>query len=114
MIRCKNSNSVVAAAGLAGLSVLFGLCGTCAYSRIGTIFMSLLAALATVITLVVWVIEMVVFGVARDKYRDEGVPSQYGSGNWITLAAVVVLLCGFCVGVCGVFGRYRSRKTATY
>lgn len=65
------------AAGLAGLAVIFGLCGA-AYSRVGTIFMSLAAALATLCTLVVFIIDMVLWGIARNRIRDQGAQANYG------------------------------------
>jgi hypothetical protein len=65
------------AAGLAGLAVIFGLCGS-AYSRVGTIFMTLTAALATLLTLVVFVIDMVLWGIARNRIRDQGAQANYG------------------------------------
>jgi len=102
------------AAGLAGLAVLFGICGA-SYHRAGTVIMTLCASLATIITFIAWVIDMVVFGIARNRYRSAGIPAQYGNANWLTLGAVIALILGFCVGVCGVFGRYRRRTTtATY
>jgi len=101
------------AAGLAGLSVLFGLCGA-SYHRAGTIIMTLFASLATIITFVAWVIDMVLFGIARNKYRDQNTPAQYGNACWLTLGALVALLLGFCVGACGVFGRYRRRGKDAY
>jgi hypothetical protein len=72
----------VVAAGLAGLSVLFGICGA-AYHRSGTIIMTLLAALATLVPLVIFVIDMVLFGIARNRLRDNGIPAQYGNANWL-------------------------------
>jgi len=97
------------AAGLAGMAVLFGLCGAAARHRAGTVFMTLLAGLAALITLVAWVIDMVLFGIARHRFRDDGVPAQYGNANWLTLGALVALLLGFCASACGVFGRYGGR-----
>lgn len=108
---CRNL-PLFAAAGLAGLSVLFGLCGA-SYHRSGTILMTIFASLATIVTLVAWVIDMALFGIAKNKYKDQGTPAQYGNANWLTLGALVALLLGFCVGICGVFGRYRKRRSAT-
>ncbi|KAF4598035.1 hypothetical protein EYR38_006429 [Pleurotus pulmonarius] len=99
------------AAGLAGLAFLFGLCGA-AYSRFGTIMMTLLSGLATIITLLIWIIDMVLFGIARNRFRNQGATAQYGNANWLTLGALVALILGFCVSVCGSFGRYRRRKDA--
>ncbi|CAE6437345.1 hypothetical protein ACGC1H_004426 [Rhizoctonia solani] len=98
------------AAGLAGLAVIFGLCGA-AYSRVGTIFMSLAAALATLCTLVVFVIDMVLWGIARNRIRDEGANANYGNANWMVAGALAALLLGFCSSVIGSCGRYRRRGT---
>ncbi|KZV85811.1 pali-domain-containing protein [Exidia glandulosa HHB12029] len=100
------------AAGLAGLAVIFGLCGA-AYSRIGTIFMSISAALATLVTLVVWVIDMVLWGLARNRINGHtGAHATYGNANWLVLGALVSLFIGFCAGTVGICGRYRNRRTA--
>ena len=96
------------AAGLAGLSVLFGLCGL-GYHRAGTVIMSLLAALATLVTLVAWVVDLVLWGIARNRIRDNGGSAMFGNANWLTLGALVALFLGFCAGCCGSFGRYRRR-----
>lgn len=97
------------AAGLSGLAVLFGLCGA-SYHRSGTVFMSLIAGLAFLCTLVVWVIDMVLWGIARNVLRANGVSAQYGNANWLTLGALVALFIGFFTGACGVFGSYRRRR----
>jgi len=99
------------AAGLAGLAVLFGLCGA-AYSRVGTIFMTLTATLALLVTLVVWVIDMVLWGIARSRFRDVGARAQYGNANWLTLGALVALILAFCAGAIGSCGNYRRRRAA--
>ena len=75
--------------------------------------MTLSALLAFVVTLVAWVIDMVLWGIARTRIRDldavSGVSltAQYGNANWMTLGAVVALARSFCAGICGSFGRYR-------
>jgi hypothetical protein len=99
------------AAGLAGLGFLFGLCGA-AYHRAGTVLMLLATALALIVTLVVWVLEMALFGIARDRFRDQGVPASFGNANWLGIAALGSLAIGVCASTCGVFGRYRRRKDA--
>ncbi|KAI0745508.1 pali-domain-containing protein [Earliella scabrosa] len=101
------------AAGLAGFSVLFGLCGA-AYHRVGTIFMTLVSALAFLVTLVAWVLEMVLFGVARNHMRDAGFDATWGNANWLVLGALVALFLGFFASLCGSFGRYSGRHRATY
>ncbi|KAK1217498.1 hypothetical protein PQX77_019849 [Marasmius sp. AFHP31] len=98
------------AAGLAGLAVLFGICGA-GYHRAGTVLMTLLSGLATIITLIVWVLDMVLFGITRNRFRDNGIPAQYGNANWLVLGALVALLLGFCSSACGIFGSYRRRGT---
>ena len=97
------------AAGLSGLAVLFGLCGF-AYHRSGTVFMTLVSALALLVTLIAWVIEMVLFGVARDHMRDRGIDARWGNANWLVLGALIALFLGFFASACGIFGSYR-RKT---
>lgn len=99
------------AAGLSGLAVLFGLCGA-GYHRAGTVFMALVSALATIATILAWVVDMVLFGIARTQFRDQGWAAQYGNATWMTLAAAVALLIGFCTSACGVFGHYRRHRTA--
>lgn len=74
--------------------------------------MALAASLALIVTLVVWVIDMVLFGLARKSFRDQGIAAQYGNANWMTLGALVALLIGFCAGACGSFGRYRRHREA--
>ena len=99
------------AAGLAGLACIFGLCGA-AYSRIGDIFMSLSAALATLVTLVAWVLEMIFFGIMRNRvnaHAPAGYHATFGNANWLVLGALVSLFLGFCSGIFGACGRYRRR-----
>lgn len=74
--------------------------------------MTLVAGLAALTTLVAWVIDMVLFGIARSRYRDAGLPAQYGNANWLTLGALVALLLGFCASACGIFGGYGRRRNA--
>ena len=96
-------------AGLSGLAVLFGLCGA-AYHRAGTVFMTLVSALALLVTLIAWVIEMVLFGVARDHVRDRGDVANFGNANWLVLGAFVSLIFAFFSSACGIFGSYRSKR----
>ncbi|CAL1707060.1 unnamed protein product [Somion occarium] len=98
-------------AGLSGIAFLFGLCGF-AYHRAGTVFMTLVSALALLVTLVAWVIEMVLFGVARDRIRDRGLEANFGNANWLVLGAFIALICAFFASACGIFGSYRSRRAA--
>ncbi|KAH9484928.1 hypothetical protein JR316_0001831 [Psilocybe cubensis] len=98
------------AAGLSGIAFFFGLCGAANFHRSGAIMMTLFSCLALLTTFVAWVIDMILFGIARQRYRDAGEESQYGNANWLTLGALVALLLGFCTAACGSFGRYRSRR----
>lgn len=97
------------ACGLAGLAFIFGLCGI-GGTRFGTVMMTLMSALAAIVTLVAWVIDMVLFGIARLHYREHGTSAQYGNANWLTLGALVALTIGFCASACGIFGRYHRRR----
>lgn len=101
------------AAGLAGLAFLFGICGA-SYHRAGTVVMTLLSGLALLTTFVIWIIDMILFGIARERYRNDGTFAQYGNGNWLTLGAFVALLLGFCTSACGIFGHYRRRRNVAY
>jgi len=101
------------AAGLSGLAFLFGICGA-SYHRSGTVLMTLLSGLAMLTTFVAWIIDMILFGIARERYRDASTPAQYGNANWLTLGALVALLLGFCFSACGIFGRYRRRRDTAY
>lgn len=74
--------------------------------------MTLFSSLATLVTLVAFVIDMVLFGIVRNRLRKEGITAAYGNANWLTLGALVALLVGFCVGSCGVFGSYRRKREA--
>lgn len=75
--------------------------------------MAITSLLAFLATLIAWVIDMVLWGIVRNRIRDiEGTHSaaQYGNANWLTLGALVALALAFCAGICGSFGRYRSRR----
>ncbi|TFK25247.1 pali-domain-containing protein [Coprinopsis marcescibilis] len=98
------------AAGLSGLAFFFGICGV-GFNRVGTIFMALLAGLALLTCLVAWIIDMILFGIARQRNRDEGLWAQYGNANWLTLGALVSLLLAFCTAAVGAFGRYKRKRT---
>ena len=78
-------------------------------SRITIIFMTLLSGLA----LLAFIIDMILFGIARRRYRNAGQIAQYGTANWLTLGALVALLLGFCVSACGVFGRHSRKQQFT-
>ncbi|TFY54200.1 hypothetical protein EVJ58_g8994 [Rhodofomes roseus] len=99
------------AAGLSGIAFLFGLCGA-GYHRVGTVLMTLVSALAFLITLIVWIIEMALFGIARDHVRERGGVATYQNANWLVLGALVALFLAFFASLCGTFGSYRSRRAA--
>ncbi|KAI0256183.1 actin cortical patch SUR7/pH-response regulator pali [Lactifluus subvellereus] len=101
------------AAGLSGLAVLFGLCGA-GYHRSGTVLMAVSSFFAALVTLVAFILDMVLFGIARHEFRKLGWPSQYGNAIWLTLGALVALACGLCTSTIGVFGSYRRRRQYTY
>jgi len=101
------------AAGISGLAFVSGMFGAC-YHRAGTVVMALLAALATLTTLVAFVVDMVLFGIARKHFRDDGAEANYGNANWLAAGALVALVLGFCGATCGVFGRYRRRRSESY
>lgn len=74
--------------------------------------MTLLAAVAFLVTLVVWIIEMALFGIARDHVRNHGGAATYGNANWLVLGALVALFIAFFASLCGTFGSYRNRRAA--
>lgn len=76
--------------------------------------MTLVAAVAFLLTLVVWVIEMVLFGIARNHVRSRGGVANYENANWLVLGALVALFVAFFASLCGTFGSYRNRRTAAY
>ena len=71
--------------------------------------MTLLTGLAAMATLLAWVIDLSLFGVARQQFRDHGYSAQYGNANWLTLGALIALLIGFVASTVGIFGRYKRR-----
>ena len=76
--------------------------------------MSLVSGLALVTTLVVWIIEMVLFGIARHRSRDRGLDVTWGNANWLVLGALVSLVLGFIFATCGIFGSYRAPRRHAY
>jgi SUR7/PalI family len=101
------------AAGLSGLAVLFGLCGA-EYHRSGTVLMALSSSLAALVTFVAFVLDLVLFSIARHEFRKLGWSSQYGNAIWLTLGALAALSLGFCTSTFGIFGSYRRRRYDTY
>ncbi|KAJ7497269.1 pali-domain-containing protein [Mycena latifolia] len=101
------------AAGMAGLAFLFGVCGV-VFHRAGTVIMVLLAALATVVCLMAFLFDMVLFGIARNNFRGQGIQSHLGNACWLTLSALVALLLGFSTAACGEFARYKKRNKTTH
>jgi len=95
------------AAVLAGIATLLGLCG----SRLDSFFMALFAALAFVVTAFIWIIDMVLWGIARSRIRGEGGSAQFGNANFLTLGAAIALAIGACAALIGVVkGRRRARS----
>ncbi len=76
--------------------------------------MTISSVIAFLVTLVAWIIDMILWGIVRDRIRDQGVAAQYGNANWLTLGALAALVLSFCLGICGTFGNYRKRRAATY
>lgn len=101
------------AAALSGLAVLFGICGT-NYHRSGTVLMALGSSLAALVTLIAFILDLVLFSIARHEFRKLGWSSQYGNAIWLTLGALCALALGFCTSTVGVFGSYRRRRYDTY
>ena len=73
--------------------------------------MTLTSALALLTTIAVWVIEMVLFGVARDHIRDRGFSADYGNANWLVLGALVSLILSFFTSACAILASYRKTRT---
>jgi len=101
------------AAGITGFAFFAGLFGL-AFHRVGTIIMALLSGLAFLIIFVAWIIDMILFGIARQRYRNQGDRAQYGNANWLTLGALVALVFGFCLSAFGALGSYKRRTRSTY
>jgi SUR7/PalI family len=97
------------AAGLSGLAVLFGLCGV-GYHRSGTVLMALSSSFAALVTFVAFVLDLVLFSIARHEFRKFGWSSEYGNAIWMTLGALVALALGFCTSTFGIFGSYRRQR----
>jgi hypothetical protein len=75
----------------------------------GTIFMTLTSGFAFLLTLIVWIVDMSLFGLARNRYRDF-TTAQYGNAIWLTLGALVSLFLASAVACCGILGDYRKRR----
>ena len=102
------------AAAMAGLAFFLGLLAAIFSLRVCAILMTLLAGFGMMTTFVAWVIDMILFGIARQRYRSDGDFAQYGNANWLTLGAFIALTLGFCTSACGIFGRYRRRRDVSY
>jgi uncharacterized membrane protein len=76
--------------------------------------MVLSSSLAALVTFIAFILDIALFSIARHEFRKNGWSSQYGNATWLTLAALIALLLGFCAGGCGVFGSYRRRRQSTY
>ena len=102
------------AAGMAGFAFFFGLLAAIFHFRVCAIIMTLLTGFGMMTTFVAWVIDMILFGIARQRYRNDGDIAQYGNANWLTLGALIALLLGFCFSTCSIFGRYKRRRDVSY
>jgi len=100
-------------AGLAGLAFLSGISGVSCH-RAGTAAMIFLAALTNVVCIMAFLFDMVLFGIARNSFRGQGIPSQYGNACWLTLAALVSIFLGFSTAACGMFSRYKKRTKPVF
>jgi len=56
------------------------------------------ATIASLTTLVAWILDMVVFTLMRNLYRNRNIIAEYGNGLWLTLGAFLALLLGVCIG----------------
>jgi len=101
----------ITAAGLSFFAFLFGLCGL-SYHRWGTIFMTLTSGVAFLLTLIAWIVDMSLFGLARNRYRDF-MTAQYGNAIWMTMGALISLFLASIFACCGVLGNYRNRQKGT-
>jgi len=97
------------AAGMAGLAFFCGLCGV-SWHRAGTVIMVLLSSSATVVCLMAFLFDMVLFGIARRQFRDQGIPSQYDNACWLTLAALVAIFLGFSLTAWGTYSGQKKRN----
>lgn len=75
--------------------------------------MSLVSALAFLATLLAFILDMIIWSIAKHELRNNGQKAEYGNANWLTLGALVALFIGFFTGACGILGSYRKRR-ATY
>ncbi|KAJ6499328.1 pali-domain-containing protein [Mycena sanguinolenta] len=98
------------AAGISGLAFFCGLSGEVFGYRAGNAFMALLAALGTIVSLMAFLFDMVLFGIVRRQFREQGISSQYGNACWLTLAALVAILLGFSTAASTFFSRYCNKK----
>ncbi|KAH9942282.1 uncharacterized protein BXZ73DRAFT_74567 [Epithele typhae] len=83
------------------------------FAATGIILMAAFSLLAFPIALVAWILEMILFGVARQRLRSHGVDAAWGNANWMVLGALFTLLVGLatfafavalsmvCDGCCG-------------
>lgn len=76
--------------------------------------MALSSSLAALVTFVAFILDLVLFSIARHEFRKLAWSSQYGNAIWLTLGALVALALGFCTSTVGVFGSYRRRRYDTY
>jgi SUR7/PalI family protein len=74
--------------------------------------MALSSSLAALVTLVAFVLDIVLFSIARHEFHRLGWSSQYGNATlaWLTLGALAVLILGFCTSTVGIFGSYDATR----
>ncbi|KAH9942283.1 pali-domain-containing protein [Epithele typhae] len=82
-------------ASLAGAAFLINLLGATCAGWVATAFASILSTIAFAILEIAFILEMVLFGLARSHLRERGVDATLGNANWIVLSAGLIL--GFSV-----------------
>ncbi|THV08066.1 hypothetical protein K435DRAFT_178034 [Dendrothele bispora CBS 962.96] len=58
---------------------------------------TLFSTMALIVTLIAWILDMIVFTVVRDLYRNRNIVADYGNGLWLTLGAFLTLLISACM-----------------
>ncbi|KAK7057217.1 hypothetical protein R3P38DRAFT_2840006 [Favolaschia claudopus] len=68
------------------------------------------AALGTLVSLMAFLFDMVLFGIARRQFHQQGFSSQYGNACWLTLGALVAILLGFFFASSTIFSKYCNKR----
>ena len=79
------------------------------YHRSGTVLMTLMSGFTALLVLTAWIIDMVLFGTARKRFRAHGFDAHYGNANWLTIGALGALVFAFIASTVGIFGSYRRK-----